>query len=40
VAVGVPARIKGQISPEQLAQLKLGSNIYADLGQQYKQQGL
>jgi carbonic anhydrase/acetyltransferase-like protein (isoleucine patch superfamily) len=40
VAVGVPARIKGQISPGQLAQLKLGSNIYADLGRQYKQQGL
>jgi carbonic anhydrase/acetyltransferase-like protein (isoleucine patch superfamily) len=40
VVVGVPARIKGQISPEQLTQLEVGSDIYAKLGQQYKQQGL
>jgi carbonic anhydrase/acetyltransferase-like protein (isoleucine patch superfamily) len=40
VAIGVPARIKGQLSQEQVVQLKLGSDIYADLAQQYKQQGL
>jgi carbonic anhydrase/acetyltransferase-like protein (isoleucine patch superfamily) len=40
VAIGVPARIKGQLSQEQVVQLKLGSDIYADLGRQYKQQGL
>ena len=40
VATGVPARIKGQPSQEQLVQLRLGSDIYAKLAQQYKQQGL
>jgi carbonic anhydrase/acetyltransferase-like protein (isoleucine patch superfamily) len=40
VAIGVPARIKGQPSKEQLVRLKVGSDIYTDLGQQYKQQGL
>jgi len=40
VAIGVPARIKGQLSQEQMVQLKLGSDIYTDLAQQYKQQGL
>ena len=40
VAIGAPARIKGQLSQEQLVRLKLGSDIYAKLAQQYKQQGL
>jgi carbonic anhydrase/acetyltransferase-like protein (isoleucine patch superfamily) len=40
VVTGVPARIKGQPSQEQLVQLRLGSDIYAKLAQQYKQQGL
>jgi len=40
VVTGVPARIKGQPLQEQLAQLRLGSDIYAKLAQQYKQQDL
>ena len=40
VVTGVPARIKGQPSQEQLVQLRLGSDIYAKLAQQYKQQDL
>jgi len=40
MVTGVPARIKGQSSQEQLDQLRLGSDIYAKLAQQYKQQGL
>ena len=40
VVTGVPARIKGQPSQEQLAHLRLGADIYAKLAQQYKQQGL
>jgi len=40
VVTGVPARLKGQTSEEQLAQLKIGSDIYAKLARQYKQQGL
>jgi carbonic anhydrase/acetyltransferase-like protein (isoleucine patch superfamily) len=40
VVTGVPARIRGQLSQEQLVRLKLGSDIYAKLAQQYKQQGL
>jgi carbonic anhydrase/acetyltransferase-like protein (isoleucine patch superfamily) len=40
LVIGIPARIKGQISQEQLAQLRLGPDIYAKLAQKYKQQGL
>lgn len=40
LAIGVPARIKGQLSPEQLAELKNGAEIYTKLAQKYKQQGL
>jgi len=40
VVTGVPARLKGQLSQEQLVHLRLGSDIYARLAQQYKQQGL
>ena len=40
VVTGVPARIKGQPSQEQLVQLRLGPDIYAKLAQQYRQQGL
>ena len=40
LAIGVPARIKGQLSAEQLAELQDGVEIYTKLAQQYKQQGL
>ena len=40
LVIGVPARIKSPLSPEQLAQRKLGPDIYAKLAQKYKQQGL
>ena len=40
LVLGIPAQIKGQISQEQLAQLRLGSDIYAKLAQKYKQQKL
>ncbi len=38
--VGVPAEIRGQISPEQLLRLRKGTQSYAELLKQYKQQGL
>lgn len=38
--VGVPARIIGQISPEQLQWLQKGSQSYMELLRRYKQQGL
>jgi carbonic anhydrase/acetyltransferase-like protein (isoleucine patch superfamily) len=40
LAVGVPARIKSQLSPQQLDELKLGSDIYTKLAQEYKRQSL
>ncbi len=40
LVMGIPARIKGQLSKEQLAQLRLDSDIYATLAQKYKQQKL
>ena len=40
LAIGVPARIKSQLSPEQLAWLKNGSAFNTKLAQEYKQQGL
>ena len=38
--VGVPARIKGQVSPERRRQRRRGSQSYAELVKIYKQQGL
>jgi len=38
--VGVPGKIKGQASPQQLWWVEEGPQIYADLTEQYKQQGL
>ena len=38
--VGVPAKIKGQISPELLQRLQKGGQSYAELAKQYKEQGL
>jgi len=40
LAIGMPARIKKQLSPEQLAKLKVGSEVYTRLAREYKQQGL
>jgi len=40
LAIGVPARIKGQLLPEQLAELKEGVKVYTQLAQKYKLQGL
>ncbi len=38
--VGVPAKIKGQISPEQLLRLQKGPQSHAEKLKRYKQQGL
>jgi len=38
--VGVPGKIMGQISPEQLQWLQKGSQSYMELLRQYKQEGL
>lgn len=38
--VGVPAQIRGEVSPEQLARLERGVNIYLKLTEEYKKQGL
>lgn len=40
LAVGVPAEVKSQLSPQQLSWLEHGSDSYTRLAQQYKQQGL
>ena len=40
LVVGVPAKIKGQISPEQRLRLQKGPQAYAELLKRYKQQGL
>lgn len=40
VAIGVPARVKSQLTEEQLSELEFGSAVYAKLAQSYKQQGL
>jgi len=40
LVVGMPARIKSEISSEQLASVKEASQIYMRLAQKYKQQGL
>ena len=38
--VGVPAEIRGQVSPERRWQRRRGSQSYAELLERYKQQGL
>jgi len=38
--VGVPGKIKGQASPQQLWWVKQGPQGYAELAKQYKEQGL
>jgi len=38
--VGVPAEIKGQVSPERWLQRRQGSQSYAELLKRYKRQGL
>jgi len=40
VTIGVPARVKSQLTEEQLSELEFGSAVYAKLAQSYKQQGL
>jgi carbonic anhydrase/acetyltransferase-like protein (isoleucine patch superfamily) len=40
LVVGMPARITGPLSSEQIAMLKEGSEIYSRLAQEYKRQGL
>ena len=40
LAIGVPARIKGQLSPNQLVEMKDGVEIYTRLAQKYKLHGL
>ncbi|MFC2044796.1 gamma carbonic anhydrase family protein [Chloroflexota bacterium] len=38
--VGVPAEVKGKVSPEQLERLQGSSSAYAELARQYKEHGL
>jgi carbonic anhydrase/acetyltransferase-like protein (isoleucine patch superfamily) len=38
--VGVPGKIKGEVSPKQLWWVEEGPRAYAELGRQYKEQGL
>ena len=38
--VGVPAEIKGRVSPELVAMMESGNSEYALLAQKYKEQGL
>ena len=38
--VGVPGKIKGEVLPKQLWWVEYGSEIYARLAKQYKEQGL
>jgi len=40
LVVGVPGRVRGQVSAEQRQQLQQGSSIYLALTQRYKAQGL
>jgi len=40
LVMGVPARIKGRISPEQKQRLTAGASSYAELAQTYKKEGL
>ncbi len=38
--VGVPAKIRGEVSPRQLTWLEEGPPVYSDCAQEYKKQGL
>ena len=40
LCTGTPARIKGRVSSQWLAQIKDGAAFYTDLARKYKQQGL
>ena len=40
LAIGVPARIKSQLLPEQLAWLEVAVESYSNLAKEYKRQGL
>jgi carbonic anhydrase/acetyltransferase-like protein (isoleucine patch superfamily) len=40
IVMGVPAKIKGQVSPEQLSYLTNGPSINLKLAQEHKKQGL
>ena len=40
LVIGVPAQIKGPISPKQRLELKEGSRLYTELAQEYRGQGL
>lgn len=40
LAIGVPARVKSRLSPQQLAEMNDGVEIYTRLAQKYKLQGL
>jgi carbonic anhydrase/acetyltransferase-like protein (isoleucine patch superfamily) len=40
LCTGTPARIKGRVSSQWIAQIKDGAAFYTDLARQYKQQGL
>ena len=37
---GVPGKIKGEVSPQQLWWVREGSRVYSELARQYKEQGL
>jgi carbonic anhydrase/acetyltransferase-like protein (isoleucine patch superfamily) len=39
LAIGSPARIKEQLSDEMLAVIRLGSDAYVDIAQEYKKAG-
>lgn len=38
--VGIPGKIKGEVTPQQLWWVEEGSRLYGELAEQYKQQGL
>ncbi|MBW1805138.1 MAG: hypothetical protein JRJ06_01975 [Deltaproteobacteria bacterium] len=38
--VGIPAKIKGKITPQQLYWVEQSPKIYVDLLREYKQEGL
>ena len=37
---GVPGKVKKEVSPEQLAWMELGAQVYMELAKQYKKEGL
>ena len=40
LCMGMPARIKGRVSDQQMERIKQGVVFYTDLARKYKQQGL